>query len=98
MAYKNKMDVAFEIAIGSSLQMVLFVTPSAAGFRGTLLIIQHLMHLDFFLHLPNKIIHALVVGSLPVDPAADRTSMKFRSMTPEHALQAGQDFLLWDRP
>ena len=27
MAYKNKMDVAVEIAIGSSLQMVLFVTP-----------------------------------------------------------------------
>ena len=28
------MDVAVEIAIGSSLQMVLFVTPSAAGFGG----------------------------------------------------------------
>ncbi|MEA4807216.1 calcium/proton exchanger [Acetobacterium wieringae] len=27
MAYKNKMDVAMEIAIGSSLQMILFVTP-----------------------------------------------------------------------
>ncbi|AFA47213.1 calcium/proton exchanger [Acetobacterium woodii] len=27
MAYKNKMDVAVEIAIGSSLQMILFVTP-----------------------------------------------------------------------
>lgn len=27
MAYKNKMDVAVEIAIGSSLQIILFVTP-----------------------------------------------------------------------
>ena len=50
MAYKNKTDVAVEIAIGYSLQMVLFVTPSAAGFGGALLILQHLMHLDFFLH------------------------------------------------
>lgn len=27
MAYKNKMDVAIEIAVGSSLQIILFVTP-----------------------------------------------------------------------
>ena len=27
MAYKNKTDVAVEIAIGSSLQIILFVTP-----------------------------------------------------------------------
>ena len=27
MAMKNKMDVALEIAIGSSLQIILFVTP-----------------------------------------------------------------------
>ena len=27
MAFKNRMDVAVEIAIGSSLQIILFVTP-----------------------------------------------------------------------
>jgi len=27
MAYKNKMDVAIEIALGSSLQIILFVMP-----------------------------------------------------------------------